>query len=181
MRKLVLGIAMVVCLDAAFIWMMSMEAEIPEMTHVVVPRAAVPLIREKNTLERAVISDSEELQDHEPVSSARVARRAHKLQPTTSAARIKTSGTEEIQDPSVNAKRLFQDKIIYIGQYETYGNYKAPQAAIDNTPPKGLSKSEALSAEKAPKARKRSFESRAFGVIKKPYKWIKALASKFGN
>ncbi|MCO6511266.1 MAG: hypothetical protein J5I65_10800 [Aridibacter famidurans] len=175
MRKLILGIALVVCLDAAFIWMMSMEAEIPEMTHAVVPRAAVSLIREKPSLEPVVISDSEPFRDHTPDRAARAEGRKPDLKPASSVRRLNTTRSDQPDTPSVGAKNLFPDTIIYVGQFKTYDSPDAPvKSACDKTPlePKDSSDGHTRKPEK------RSFESRAIGVIKKPYKWIKAFASK---
>lgn len=175
MRKLILGIALVVCLDAAFIWMMSMEAEIPELTHAVVPRAAVPLIREKETLEPVVIDDSGPFQDHGPVRAARTVRKKPDLKPASSVRRLNTTGSEKAGAPSGAAKNLFPDTIIYVGQFKSYDSPDTPiKSACDKNPPDPKEASDGHTR----KPEKRSFESRAFGVIKKPYKWIKAFASK---
>ncbi|HUF04327.1 MAG TPA: hypothetical protein VMM38_09140 [Aridibacter sp.] len=178
MRKLVFGIALVVCLDVAFILMTAMEAEVPEMALAGVPHAAAPVIHEKPSLEPVAINDSEELDDRDPVWSARVDRLEPKLRSTSAAAKFRTSDTDEFRDPSVDAKRLFPDKLIYIGQYETYEISDPPNGV---SPVNNPLETELETAENTRETSKKSFESRAFGVIKKPYKWIRSFASKLGR
>lgn len=185
MRKLVLGIALVIVLDIAFIWMMAMEEEVPEMAQAVIPNAAGPVIERKPSLRPVAVDHSEELDDRGPVSSPLIERPEPNLDPTSAAAKVRRSRTVKIRNASDDVKRLFPDKIIYIRKYE------APEAA-DPSPrvsPVSTSLRTELEITEPPRgARKRSFESRAFGVIKKPFnaikkpfKWMGSLACKIGR
>lgn len=178
MRKLVLGIALVICLDVAFILMMANETEVSEMARAVIPNPAVPVNRQIKSLEPVVIHDNEEFVDPDPVRSARSVRYEPRSKSRSVVARRRTSSTRDVPDIPLNTKRLFPDKIIYIGQYEAAEDL---EPAIDVSPVKAPLEAKSENSEITPTIKKRSFESRAFGVIKKPYKWIKSLASKLGR
>ena len=184
MRNLVLGIALVVCLDVAFIWTIANQSESTEIAHAVTPHAALPVVHQPQFVEPIAIDDSTDPAD-EPFDmveyrpeGAREVKRS--LQGTTSfrPPAPRSFETREVEDPSFDAKRLFPDKVIIVGEAEP-----AFQAPASRSPEPTEAMSEAKAHEtRQPESlelRKRSFESRALGVIKKPYTWMRTLASKF--
>lgn len=187
-----MGIALVVCLDVAFILMTAKEAQVQEMAQVVVPHISMPLMNERRSLEPVPISDSEEFADRDHVADARAERFAPRVRSRSAAPGSRRIDTSEVQDSSANTSPLFPDKIIYIRQNKTFEFSDPPELSAPSTrevaPGNHLLDSKGVNARSIPETKKKSFESRAFGVIKKPYhvikkpyKWIKSLASKIAH
>lgn len=186
MRKLVLGIALVVCLDVAFILMMANETRVPDMARAVVSLPSVPLKYKRPALEPEAGDDSEEIADPDPGWSAHVKRYEPRSRSGPAAFRPRARDTEKTRDHSSTVGHLFPDQIIYIGQHDTYGASSPTNevsTADDSAEPEleAAENSTGKSAENTAENRERSFESRAFGVIKKPFKWIRSIASKFNR
>ncbi len=180
MWKLLSGIALVVLLDVAFIWMMTAESDALEIARSIGPTAAAPVIRDRPTTEPVVIDDSTEpvIDDSFEVRNVRGSRSSKTSYVT--ADRVAQPETATIAE-SVPAK-LFNDTIIWIGRTEVpvkiddreqlpvvaeSGQDEAMQASVY----------EPLQSGDIAK-KKRSFQSKAFGVIKAPYNWVKAFADK---
>ena len=127
MWKLLSGIALVVLLDVAFIWMVAVEPDSPEIASVIGPTAAVPIIHEPELSEPVAIDDRVEpvvensfkvrylrgarAKKHDYVSLGRVAQ--PDLEPVAATAPVK----------------LFQDRIIWIGRTEVPVKIENQEAA----------------------------------------------------
>lgn len=185
MRKLVLGIAAVIVLDVGFIWMVNEQSYVPEMALDVIPNVRKPLVSKRRPVKPVAVADSEAPDDLDTVTSAVSDRPDASSNSTPVSARVPKVKTAEVRTPTLDGKQLFPDMIIY------YGKYEAPETsepAMDISPVKNSGSTEVPVAEPPLKAKKRSFKSRAFGVIKKPFnaikkpfKWIGSVASKIGH
>ena len=180
MFKLVSGIALVVLLDVAFIWMMAVEPDAPEMARAVGPTAAVPVIHEQQISEPVAIDDSTEpaVDDSFDVRDIRGSR-----------SNRRGSGYDRVAQPDAVAvtatapTELFKDTIIWIGRTEVpvkidqrdEGPISAESRQADSVQ---ASIAESPAARDGETKKKRSFQSKAFGVMKKPYDWMKAFADK---
>ena len=178
MWKLLSGIALVVLLDVAFIWMMAAEPDAPEIAQAIGPTAAVPVVHEEADVEPEVVDDrvepmvDDESYDVREVRAPRSARRAS----------FRTGRVAQPAPVTISAtapEKLFKDTIIWIGRSEVpvrISARQAPQVVADARP----KPSPQASVEETPivEKRKRSFQSKAFSVIKKPYDLIKAVADK---
>lgn len=180
MWKLLSGIALVVLLDVAFIWMIAVESDSPEMARAIGPTAAVPVIHEQRISEPVAIDDSTErvVDDSLQVRDIRGSRSNKSGSGSTGRVAQPDTATVAATAPA----KLFQDTIIWIGRTEV-------PVKIDNReeiPVIAESKQDgamhaSIAEPRTPRAvekKKRSFESKAFGVIKKPYDWMKAFADK---
>lgn len=177
MWKLLSGIALVVLLDVAFIWMMAVEPDSPEIARVIGPTAAIPVVLEEQASEPIAIDDSTEpvVDDSFEVRDIRGSRSNKRAFGTPD--RVAQPATEVVA-ASAPAK-LFQDTIIWIGRTEV-------PVKIDNreeVPVIAESKQDdemqaSISEPPAIEKKKRSFEAKAFSVIKKPYDWMKAAVEK---
>ena len=177
MWKLLSGIALVVMLDVAFIWMMAAESDAPEIARATGPTAAVPVIHEEALVEPEVVDDSVEpiVDESYEVREVRAPRSARRASFRTG--RIAQPAPVIIS--STAPEKLFKDTIIWIGRSEVPVRISARQvpqvvAETRSDPPVEAAVAEPRIVEK----RKRSFQSKAFSVIKKPYDWMKAVADK---
>lgn len=185
MRKLVLGIALVVCLDIAFIWMMANQPDPPEIAFSAAPQPAMPVVHDPRPVD--TVPEVSEVRSSHPDMVSRVetssvvsqqsvrnGRRLTGLKPSTESSVAAT----EHRDPSLNAKNLFPDKIIVIGQTEPIAEAARNRDRRPETPEeKPVAVAEATGPSQISEEKNKSFESRAFSVIKKPYLWMRALAS----
>ena len=184
MWKLVIGIGLVVLLDVAFIWMVASEPDGPELAQAIGPTAAEPVIHRSSTEAPIAIDDSVE-----PIETGfgndPFERTVHRRRSNENVRARSTSSSVQVENPTVAATapaKLFQDTIIWIGRTEVpvkidnrdevpvvteYSDAKTMHAQI--VEPR---------AETRAAARKRSFQSKAFSVIKKPYDWVKSVADK---
>ncbi|MEO5860011.1 MAG: hypothetical protein ABIR33_13815, partial [Pyrinomonadaceae bacterium] len=77
------------------------------------------------------------------------------------------------------SQKLFQDTIIWIGRTEVPVKIDDREEVPVIAEPKQEDTMEASIAEpRTAVKKKRSFESKAFSVLKKPYEWMKAFADK---
>ncbi|MDI1243601.1 MAG: hypothetical protein PSX80_16950 [bacterium] len=178
MWKLLSGIALVVLLDVAFIWMIAVEPEAPEIAQNIGPTAALPVLHDQQISEpvaiddstEPVVEDSSELPD---IQGSGPNRRGFR----------RVRGVAQPNAPTVAATappKLFQDTIIWIGRTEVPVKIDQPQEAPLMTESELYEPMQASLAEpRTANKKKRSFESKAFSVIKKPYDWMRAFARKF--
>ena len=177
MKKLITGIAAVIILDLVFIWMVGNRNDAPDMAQEVGPAFEEFAVPPKPSRVPAAIDDREMPVDRGPVPSAPGDRLETNLVPAPAASKVRRSNASKDQIPSLDARQLFPDKVIY------YGKYEAPETSdpsLEISPVKNSARTDAA-AEPLAATRKRSFKSRAFGVIKMPYKWIRSFASKVGR
>jgi len=176
MWKLLSGIALVVLLDVAFIWMMAVEPDSPEIARAIGP-TAVPVILEEQISEPVAIDDSTEPAAGETDEVRDIRGRRSTKRNFGSADRVAQPETSAI---AVTApERLFKDTIIWIGRTEV------PVKIDDREEVPVIAESRqddevqaSISEPRAAEKKKRSFEAKAFSVIKKPYDWMKAFADK---
>lgn len=179
MWKLLSAIFLVVLLDIAFVWMMAVEPDSVEIAQATGPAAAIPIIHEQPATEPVAVDDSTE-----PVVDERF--EAREVRGSRSVRRSSVS-TDRVAQPEIGTvaatapAKLFQDTIIWIGRTEVPVKIENR----DEAPVIAESKPEVASARVVePKtatkveAKKRSFGSKALGVIRKPYDWMKAVADK---
>jgi hypothetical protein len=176
MWKLVSGIALIVLLDVAFIWMISVEPDAPEIAHNIGPTAALPVVHNQQISEPAVIDDSTEpvFEDSFEVRHVRESRTNRRGTGTV-------SRVAQPDAPAVAATapaKLFQDTIIWIGRTEVPVKVDQREEAPVTAESKLVEPMQASMVEPRFVERKRSFESKAFSVIKKPYDWMKAVADR---
>ena len=178
MKKLVLGIAVVLVLDVAFIWMMGNKAKPLEMAQARIPISEEPAARERPSVETVATNVGEEPDDRDIVSSAPSGRSEPNSISNPVTYRVPKAKTVEIRTPSLDGKQLFPDKIIY------YGKYEAPETSepsLEISRVKIPATPEVVAAKPPLESEKRSFRSRAFGVIKKPFNVIKKPFKWIGN
>ncbi|MEO5857977.1 MAG: hypothetical protein ABIR33_03420, partial [Pyrinomonadaceae bacterium] len=114
MWKLLSGIALVVLLDIAFIWMTAVQPDAPEIARVIGPTAAVPVIYEEQVSEPIAVNDSAE-----PVADDNYYDRDIRGSRSN-----KRGSSDQVAQPDRSAvaatasQKLFQDTIIWIGRTE---------------------------------------------------------------
>jgi hypothetical protein len=156
---------------------MAVEPDSPEIARAIGPTAALPVILEEQILEPVAIDDSTEpaVEQSDEVRDIRGRRSANRN--VGSADRVAQPETSAV---AVTApERLFKDTIIWIGRTEV------PVKIDDREEVPVIAESRqddavqaSISEPRAAEKRKRSFEAKAFSVIKKPYDWMKAFADK---
>lgn len=176
MRKVVLGIALVLCLDVAFIWMISNESEGTEIARAIAPAVMAPVMREQPQSIPEPIEDSVE-----PIIERSPS--APDLRPKRRETPDQRAGSQS-QEPDISdrplpgeIKNLYPDRIIFIGKTEVSVATadREPVPVRDEVEPRSdLQASTRTERE----IKKRSFPSKAFSIVKKPYEWVKALAAK---
>lgn len=177
MLKLVSGIALVVLLDIAFIWMMAVQPDSPEIASAIGPTAAIPVIHEQPDAAPVAVDDStepviEERFEVEYVRGSRPMRRS-----SGNADRVAQPETATVA--ATAPTKLFQDTIIWIGRTEVPVKIDDREEVPVLAEPKQTDEMQAsISEPRAVSKKKRSFEAKAFSVIKKPYDWMKAFADK---
>ena len=177
MWKLLSGIALVVLLDVAFIWMVAVEPDSPEIAQAIGPTAAVPVIHEQELSEPVAIDDSTEpvVDDRFEVRDFRAPRLGKRR--TDSVDRVAQPDSRVVA--ATAPAKLFQDTIIWIGRTEVPVKIdqrdEAPVMA-ESKPDEAMSTS--IAEPRAVARKRRSFESKAFSVIKKPYDWMKSAIDK---
>ena len=177
MWKLLSGIALVVLLDVAFIWMVAVEPDSPEIAQAIGPTAAVPVIHEQELSEPVAIDDSTEpvVDDRFEVRDFRAPRLGKRR--TDSVDRVAQPDSRVVA--ATAPAKLFRDTIIWIGRTDVPVKIdqrdEAPVMA-ESKPNETIQAS--ISEPRAVHRKKRSFESKAFSVIKKPYDWMKSAIDK---
>ena len=176
MWKLLSGIALILVLDVVFIWMMALEPEAPEIAQAIGPTAAVPVVHEQ-PVSATEVDDSVELQAYDPenMRESRVFRvsKRHGTQPSR---RFEPSRT--VSAGANTPWNLFQDTIIWIGRTEVPVKIEREPLAIRNDPHPFDEVQVDVSTAEPREVKKRSFQSKMIGVIKKPYDLMKAFADK---
>lgn len=176
MWKLLSGIALILVLDIVFIWMMTIETDSPEIAQIVGPTAAVPIIHEQPSAAPEAVDDSIEPPDSE-IENLREARN-FRVSKRHASDRVRRFGSQSASTAVTTPADLFQDTIIWIGRTEVPVKIEREtvpvRAELQPVEAVPATVSEELDAE----IKKRSFRSKAFGVIKKPYDLIKAFADK---
>lgn len=177
MWKVISGIAVVVLLDVAFIWTIALEPGAPEIARNIGPTAALPVVHDQQMSAPAAIADSTE-----PVTEDSFGMPVVRESRTRTRAYYSARRSARPDTPSAAAAapvKLFQDTIIWIGKTEVPVKIDqreelpvVAESRYDNTMQASISEPHPVH------KKKRSFESKAFSVIKKPYDWIKAVADK---
>lgn len=177
MWKLLSGIALVVVLDLAFIWMVASESEELEIAANVGPRVALPVIHEPFEPPVAV-DDSVEPPVTAEVAEFREFRRQLTPNRRTHAATPTVGQTAVTAQPMVQQAKLFEDRVIWIGRIEVPVKIETSEKVPEMQEPQRPQFVQASISEPRIEKRKRSFGSKALGVIKKPYDWMKTVADK---
>jgi hypothetical protein len=177
MWKLLSGIALVVLLDIAFIWMTAVQPDSPEIARAIGPTAAVPVIHEQHLSEPVAIDDSTE-----PVVDDSFEFRDIRGSRSTKRG---SGSTDQVAQPDRSAvaatapQKLFQDTIIWIGRTEVPVKIDdREEAPVIAEQKQNEEMSASIAEPRAVAKKKRSFESKAFSVIKKPYDWMKSAIDK---
>jgi hypothetical protein len=177
MWKLLSGIAVILVLDIVFIWMMALEPDAPEIAKAIGPTAAVPVIHEQVTSTPQLVDDDVEPtandQESEPeMRNSRVSKRH-------TSRSMRRYDRDSTTVSAIAPKNLFQDTIIWIGRTEVPVKIEREPVLSRSEIPKATEVQASVAHEEVPEVKKRSFQSKAIGVIKKPYELIKAFADKF--
>lgn len=175
MWRLLSGIALILVLDVVFIWIMASEPGEPEIARAVGPVAAVPVIHPQENLPLQQIEDAApptEFDDdiHRESTVSRVSKRYGPRQTSK-------IGTNTETTIAATPENVFPDRIIWIGRTDVPVDDEPDPVAIRSGVETGEEFQTAVTEERPTK--NRSFQSKAIGVIKKPYTWIRALASQF--
>ena len=177
MWKLLSGIALVVLLDVAFIWMVAVEPDAPEIARAIGPTAAAPVIHEQQLSEPVAIDDSTE----PVVDDSFEAGEVRELRP----GKRRSGSVDRVAQPDSRVVaatapvKLFQDTIIWIGRTDVPVRIDQRDEAPVIAEAKQDEAMQASMAEpRTVDRKKRSFESKAFSVIKKPYDWMKCTLEK---
>ena len=182
MWKLLSGIALVVLLDVAFIWMMAVEPDSTEIAQAIRPTDAIPVIHSDQTIaEPVAIDDSTEpvIDESFDVREDRVVRVSRR----NSASSGEAAQPDGVVVTATAPTKLFKDTIIWIGRTEVPVKIDQRDDVAISTEPKQVESMQASIAEsttprETSEKKKRSFGAKAFGVIRKPYDWAKAVADK---
>jgi len=178
MWKLLSGIALILLLDIAFIFMMASEPDAPEIARAIGPTAALPVVHEQPVSPPHAIDDSTEplASDDEYVREPRNFRVSKRY----ASPQTRHSDNVSVTVSATAPADLFQDTIIWIGRTEV------PVKIEDREPVPVRSETQTVDEVQATvfedreaEVKKRSFRSKAIGVIKKPYDLIRAFADKF--
>jgi hypothetical protein len=176
MWKLLSGIALILVLDVVFIWMMASEPDAPEIARAVGPTAAVPVIHEQKTAAPQTVDDSIEPHqyDAENVTESRSFRapKRHTIE------RVRRFDNGSASAAVTAPVKLFQDTIIWIGRTEVPVKIDREPVAVRSEIPTPDEVQTSVSDVEPREVKKRSFQSKALGVIRKPYDLIKAFADK---
>lgn len=162
MRKLILGIAGIVVLDLAFIFALIGTDDSIELAAVAPPRPAsrqLPQFPQVPIIDSAPVEETDIGMPAKPVRNSAVS----KDHSTKTSIRKK----EILDNPSTEAPN-FKDTIIW---------YQGPDRKI-NRQDVAAATVPAKTQSDEPVRKKRNVLSRAFSITKKPYDWIKSLASK---
>lgn len=175
MWRLLSGIALILVLDVVFIWMMASEPGVPEIARAVGPVAAVPVIHPQETLPPQQIEDAAPPTefDDEILRESTVSRVSKRYDPRQTS----KIGTNTKTTIAAKPENVFPDRIIWIGRTDVPVDDEPDPVAIRSEVETGEEFQAAVTEERP--AKNRSFQSKAIGVIKKPYTWIRALASQF--
>jgi hypothetical protein len=181
MLKLVSGIALVVLLDVAFIWMSAVQPDDPEIAQAIGPTAAVPVIHKETAAEPVAIDDSTEpvADDNFDVPDVRGGRTNRR----GSGYDDRVAQPDSVAVTGSAPTKLFKDTIIWIGRTEVPVKIDQRDEVPVSAEPRQADVMQASIAEpqtprETREKKKRSFQSKAFSVIKKPYDWMKAAADK---
>lgn len=172
MWRLLSGIALILLLDVVFIWMMATEPDAPEIARAVGPAAAVPVLHEA-PVDIPVVGD--ESPDDAEVRRVSTTTRSWRRSPTQRRRSFRAaSSTMSVTAPA----NLFPDRIIWIGQTEVPVRINRKPSAVQTKQVEQDNDVQVVIADER-REKKRSFPSKAAGVIKKPYELMKAFADKF--
>ena len=177
MWKLLSGIAVILVLDIVFIWMMALEPDAPEIARAIGPTAAVPVIHEQVTSAPQHVDDHVDPtandQEIEPeLRNSRVSKRH-----TFRSLRRYDRGLATVS--TIAPRNLFDDTIIWIGRTEVPVKVEREPVSRRSEIPKAEEIQVDVAISETPEVKKRSFQSKAISVIKKPYDLMKAFADKF--
>jgi hypothetical protein len=162
MKKLILGIAGIVVLDLAFIFALTTGVEDPTELAAVAPSRPIlsqPQFPQMPVVESAPVEETYEIVQAKPVRNS-IASKGHS---TKTPVRRQATPVNETSAPN------FKDTIIY---------YQGPDRTIDRQDISTASVA-VKSTSDEPVRRKRNVLSRALSITKKPYDWVKSIASKF--
>ncbi|MCW5956846.1 MAG: hypothetical protein KIT61_09685 [Pyrinomonadaceae bacterium] len=176
-RKMILGIAVVICLDLAFILSMMSQFQSAELAKVIESPIPVPITIARNTLAAAVPAETEtdeigteiaETRDPERVFARTERRPKQDVHEQRSGVPSPRTATNKFEPP------IFESTIIWIERPTSYEFEARPiSEAADQKPV-----DRPLAAKPMPERKKRNFFAKALPVIKKPYDWIKAFVEK---
>lgn len=175
-RKMILGIAVVICLDMAFILSMMSQFQSAELAKVIESPLPLPITIARNTLAAAepevtepdeVGKEVAEVRDPDlagPRNDRRLRQAAQRQGPNIPRSR---TATNKFEPP------IFEDTVIWIERPTSYEFEARPiSEAADQKPV------EKPLMAKPVERKKRNFFAKAFPVIKKPYDWMKMLVGK---
>ncbi len=160
MKKLILGIAGIVVLDLAFIFALIGYDDSTELAAVALPRP----VSHQSRLPQLPVSDASPVEEDDTSTQAESVRKSvrSKNNPIKPLARTKRSVVTLTEE---NSAPKFKDTIIF---------YHGPDR--ENRPPDASVPIKVPAVE--PVRKKRNVLSRAFSITKKPYDWVKSIASK---
>ena len=177
MRKLILGILAVFCVQFAFVIFTTLQSPLDVAVAPIYsdPKTEIPNFEPAETVVAddidsalPVPGDAAAASDEPTAADERFAARPRSSRPAARPVAIETEQTR-IQTPENRPARYFTDNSESVG-----GAYETVVISYD--------RSSAISdcqMNEIPKAKKRSYIAKAAPVIKKPWEWIKAVGSKF--
>lgn len=164
MKKLILGIAGIIVLDLAFIFALTTSVDDPTELAAVAP--ARPVSRQPQLPQMPIV-------DSAPVEEADIAVQAKPVRnstvPKDYSAKTSVRAKPAFDNPADETPAPnFKDTIIW---------YQGPDRTI-NRQDMSAASIPAKTASDEPVRKKRNVLSRAFSITKKPYDWVKSIASK---
>lgn len=180
MRKTILGIAVVICLDLAFIFVVMQDVNQFELAKAIDSPIVNP-VSITQRLETAQIIEEPEL----AVAPPEVVPVDLDREPSASRTYRRLDNARKVRKPQErlvagnNPPVKFEDTIIWIprANYAPAGEKAAaPDASIQSKPVEPVSAPP--TAKPVMKEKKRNFFQRAYPVVKKPYDWLRMIAEK---
>lgn len=183
MRKLILGMAVVICLDLAFIFSVMVEMDNSEIARIVQtppapiisspPAVATSEPETQATTDTLADSDANPLSPEQgPAVSRAKQERKRGLRNAGASDEMVAASTKPKIAPYQPAVK-FEDTIIWIEK----ANY-IPEVRAEKAPPPPPERAKEAAVRPVEKKKKKNIFSRALPVITKPYDWVKALVSK---
>ena len=175
MRKLILGILAVVCVQFAFVIYMSLQSQMEVAVGPVHSDSQIalsdPVTAEPDNTEDTTEESEEAVPRAEPQPVEASSAPAEPRRPVTSAGVAKSR-------PNISP---VEEPVRRPAEYPTAATESRSQSGVFETVVISYDRSSAISdcdIQEPPKPRKRTYIAKAAPVIKKPWEWIKSIGSK---
>jgi hypothetical protein len=162
--KLILGIAGIVVLDLAFIFALTTGVDDPTELAAVAPQSAIS--RQLPQISQMPVADSAPVEEADIVADVKPVRHSALSKDHSTKLPVQTKAAFD-NPPAETATPNFKDTIIFYQGPERESRNDTSVAVIPVKPQSG-----------EPVRKKKNVLVRAFSITKKPYDWVRSLASK---